>query len=92
MTDRKFNKRIRLALDQTTRQQLTALAEHHGSQIAAVREAIAAAHAQLVGREKRAAFIKWLDSVHGEPSEAEHEWASRVAAEVAAAEASLRSA
>ena len=92
MTDRFFTRRTRLALDQTTRQQLTALAEHHGCQTAAVHEAIAAAHAQLLSYKKRDAYIEELIAEHGELSEADREWVDTVAARAAAAMASLRSA
>ena len=91
MADKKTTRRTRLKLDRTARQQLTALAEHHGSQEAAVREAIAAAHAEMLSCKKRDARIAALTSDYGELSEADREWVDKLRARIAAAKESQRS-
>ncbi len=79
-----------MVLDEAAQQQLEELTELYGSQTAAVRRAIADAHAAVRRRQKREAFIDWLVSEGGEPSEDDREWARQVSIRIAAARESLR--
>ena len=82
--------RTTLVLDEDSRKLLVELAEVHGSQSAAIRDALKAAHAALMRDQKRRAFIDELVAEGGEPSPEDREWARRVAVDVAAASVRAR--
>jgi len=85
-----MSQRTTLNLDQQAKEQLAELADLHGTQTAAVHEAIALAYAQAVAGKRRRAFIDWLVEESGEPSAEDRAWARGVAVDVAAAKASLK--
>jgi len=91
MAEPQPKRRTTLLLDEKAQQQLRDLTELHGSQSAAVRAAIAEAHAALIDHEKRAAFIDWLVEEGGAPTASDEEWARKIEEQFAAIKESMRS-
>jgi len=77
--------RTTLVLDEDSKNLLVELAKVHGSQSAAIRDALKAAHAALLRDRKRRAFIDELVAEGGEPSAEDRAWARQVAVDAAAA-------
>lgn len=80
-----MTQRTTLVLDDDSRKLLVDLAQVHGSQSAAVREAVVLAHAAMMRDRKRRAFVDDLIAEVGEPTPDDRSWARRVAIDAAAA-------
>ncbi len=77
--------RTTLILDEASQAKLKELSTLHGTQSAAIRDALDKAHARLIRNQKRAAFIEELITEAGEPTSEDRAWAREVAASAAAA-------